>query len=57
MVIDETLIELFDTDIEEDILLDSWNCFEMKKKYIFSTSTHILESVFVAGDTFQVWRR
>ena len=36
---------------EEDILLDSLNCFVMKKNYIFSTSTHILESVYVTGDT------
>ena len=32
-------------------MLDSLNCFVMKKKYIFSTSTHILESVYVPGDT------
>ena len=32
---------------------DSFNCFVMKKKYIFfSTSTHILETVYVPGDTF-----
>ena len=48
MLFDETLIKFFDTDI---ILLDSLNCFVMKKNYIFSTSTHILESVYVPGDT------
>ena len=54
MLFDETLIKLFDTDIgfkKEDILLDSLNCFVMKKNYIFSTSTHILESVYVPGHT------
>ena len=32
-------------------MLDSLNYFVMKQKYIFSTSTHILESVYVPGDT------
>ena len=38
-------------DEEEDILLYSLNCFVMMENYIFSTSTHILESVYVPGDT------
>ena len=34
------------------ILVDTLNYFVMKKKNtFFSTSTHILESVYVAGDT------
>ena len=33
------------------IFLDSLNYFVMKKNYIFTTSTHILESVYVPGDT------
>ena len=55
MLFDETLIKLFDTDIWfwEDFLLYRLNCFVMKKNYIFSTSTHILESVYVPGDT--IW--
>ena len=32
-------------------MLDSLNCFVMKKNYIFSTSIHILESVYVPGHT------
>ena len=33
----------------EDILLDSWKWFVMKKKDIFPTSTQILESVYMPG--------
>ena len=51
MLFDETPIKLFDTDISFKILLDSLNCFVMKKNNIFSTSTHILESVYVPGYT------
>ena len=53
MLFNETLIKLFDADIgfKRIILLDSFNCFVMKKNDIFSTSTHILESVYVPGDT------
>ena len=48
MLFDETLIELFESD---DILLDKVKCFVMKKNVIYSTSTQILESVYVPGHT------
>ena len=53
MLIDETLIELFDTDIgfKEDILLDSLKRFVMKKIGIFFTLTQIVEAIYVSGYT------
>ena len=36
MLLDEPLVELFDTDIGfKDILLDSLKCFDMKKMTFF----------------------
>ena len=51
MLIDETLIELFDTDIglKEDILLDSLKRFVMKKNGIFPILTQIVEAIYVPG--------
>ena len=51
MLFDEKLIELFRHwyQFREDILLDSLKWFVMKKNGIFSTSTQILESVYVPG--------
>ena len=48
MLFDETLMEIIDTDT---IMLDCLKCFVMNKSGIFSTSTQILESVYVPGHT------
>ena len=45
MLFDETPIELLETDI---VMLESLNCFVMKKIAIFSNLTQILESAFAS---------
>ena len=52
MLLDETLIDFFYIDIGfKRILLDRLKWFVVKKNGIFSTSTQILESVYVPGHT------
>ena len=56
MLIDETLIELFDIDMGfKRIFRLKW--FVVKKNDFFSTATQILESVLCQGTLFKVCQR